>query len=143
MKADYNAKSGAPGNMSGSVPDRNLYEYAVVRYVPRVDRQEFINVGLIMMSKRRRWIRGAIWIDESRLRAFDPHVDIPRLCRQLTLFEDCEAPGRDLPVEERYRWLVASKSAVIQTSPSHPGFAEDPDVEFDRLLADLVKPPAL
>lgn len=127
--------------MSETIPDRNLYEYAVIRYVPRVDRQEFINVGLLMMSKRRRWIRGEIWIDEKRMSGFDPKADIPRLRLQLSLFELTDVPASDLPVEERYRWLVAAKSAIIQTSPSHPGLAVDGDLEaeFDRLLADLVK----
>lgn len=134
-------------------PDDFMFEYAVIRYVPRVDREEFINVGLLMMSKRRRWMRAAVHLDERRLRAFDPRCDLEALRRQLQLFERSGVPHRDSPVEERYRWLTAAKSAVLQTSASHPGFAPAPaggadcsrqeavsvlDKEFDRLLRDIV-----
>lgn len=104
-------------------PDNLLYEYAVIRYVPRVEREEFINVGLLMMCKRRRWLRCAIYLDPKRLTAFDPRVNLERLRHQLQLFERSGVPFADSPVEERYRWLVAAKSACLQTSPSHPGIA--------------------
>ena len=142
------------------IPDERLYEYAVVRYVPRVDREEFVNIGLIMMSKRRRWLRGEIRLDENRLRGFDPKVNLEALRQQASLFSRDDVPSRSLPVEERYRWLAAVKSAVLQVSPSHPGvLAEDRDgncamegdgaytreyydlnCEFERLLGDLVLP---
>ncbi len=122
--------------------DAALYEYAVIRYVPRVDREEFINVGLIMLCKRRRWMKGRIHLNEARLKAFDPKVDLPRLRNQLSLFERQDVPAADLPAEERYRWLAAAKSAIIQVSPSHPGLlstpTSTPDDTFDRLLSDLV-----
>lgn len=102
-------------------PDDFLYEYAVVRYVPRVDRQEFINIGLIMLCKRRRWMHGRIELDIPRLKAFDPRVDVEMLSRQTRMFERTDLPHADLPCEERYRWLAAEKSAVLQVSPSHPG----------------------
>lgn len=132
------------GSGSSLPPDRDLYEYAVIRYVPRVDRQEFINVGLLMMCKRRRWLRGAIHIDEQRVRVFDPRVNLRVLTNQLSLFERCDVPFADAPIEEKYRWLTAAKSAVIQLSPSHPGLLTGSDdtleATFDRLLTDLVKP---
>ena len=122
--------------------DSALYEYAVIRYVPRVDREEFINVGLIMLCKRRRWMKGEIRLNETRILAFDPKADLKRLRLQLSLFERPDVPGRDIPVEERYRWMAAAKSAVIQVSPSHPGLLPTPDADpaetFDRLMADLV-----
>lgn len=130
-------------------PDDYLYEYAVLRYVPRLDRGEFLNVGLLMMCKRRRWLHCELHLDESRLRALDPKVDIEGLRRQLTMFEKQDVPGRGLPVEERYRWLTAAKSAIIQTSPSHPGLAvthESPSdpleplhSTFARLMDELVR----
>ncbi len=130
--------------------DGLLYEYAVIRYVPSVEREEFINVGLLMMSKRNRWLRGRVHVDEQRLRAFSVAADVEALRRQLTLFECRDVPFRDIPVEEAYRWLAAVKSAVIQTSASHPGVlchnaaAGDErrrllDAEFDRLFHLLVK----
>lgn len=132
------------------IPDEKLYEYAVVRYVPRVDREEFVNIGLIMMCKRRKWLRGEIMIDEGRLLAFDPKVNLESLRKQASLFTRTDVPSGDIPVEERYRWLSAVKSAVLQVSPSHPGFLVAPaassapscecnlDVEFNRLFGDLV-----
>ena len=124
-----------------AAPDIDLYEYAVVRYVPRVEREEFINIGLIMMCKRRRWLRGELLIDSARLRAFDPSADMEQLSRQASLFCRDDVPSPDLPVEERYRWLAAVKSAVLQVSPSHPGLlpaGSGPDAEFSRLLKALV-----
>ncbi len=130
-------------------PDDYLYEYAVIRYVPRIDRGEFLNVGLIMMCKRQRWIHAEICLDEQRLRALDPTLDLERLSRQLQIFTLQNVPQPGLPVEERYRWLTAAKSAILQTSPSHPGIAlpstsdEPPtttlQTEFTRLLNQLVR----
>ena len=120
-----------------SAPDNLLYEYAVIRYVPRVEREEFINVGLLMMCKRRRWLRCDIYLDSERLKAFDPRVNIEQLRHQLQLFERSGVPFPDSPVEERYRWLVAAKSACLQTSPSHPGIAYLPS-EASLLSSDTV-----
>lgn len=130
-------------------PDNMLYEYAVVRYVPRVDREEFMNIGLVMVCKRRRWLKGRIEIDERRLKAFDPYGDAAQIERQAAMFMRNDIPSEDLPVEEKYRWLTAVKSAVLQVSPSHPGIAADSDGEeaptvqlereFSRLFDELVK----
>lgn len=109
-----------------------LYEYCVVRYVPRVEREEFINVGLMMMCKRQRWLRCAISLDTERIKAFDPGVDFSLLQQQLGMFE---APAATLPgdsVEERFRWLSAVKSSCIQTSRPHPGLADVPE-DCDQL----------
>lgn len=139
------------------IPDERLYEYAVVRYVPRVDREEFVNIGLLMMCKRRKWLRGEICLNPQRLQAFDPGVQLDSLARQTSFFTRTDIPSGDIPVEERYRWLTAVKSAVLQVSPSHPGLippeeetgASDAsgesdiearlNAEFCRLLHELVK----
>lgn len=132
-----------------AIPDENLYEYAVVRYVPRVDREEFVNIGLIMMCKRRKWLRGEIKLNESRIRALYPLAEMESLRSQAAVFLRKDVPSGDIPVEERYRWLAAVRSAVIQVSPSHPGllrtepstdgsFHPSLDSEFDRLFAALV-----
>lgn len=124
-----------------------IYEYCVVRYVPHVEREEFINVGLLMMCKRRRWMQCAISLNIERVKAFDPCADIPLLQQQLGMFE---APATALPgdsVEERFRWLSAVKSSCIQTSRPHPGLLDVPDGSdplvtlnntFDRLLTLMV-----
>ena len=133
-------------------PDLFLYEYSVVRYVPRVDREEFVNIGLVMMCKRQKWLRGEILINEEKVKAFCKNANINALAGQTSLFMRNDVPSAEIPVEERYRWLVAVKSAVIQVSPSHPGLlVTNPndgngendsaglDAEFNRLFTELVK----
>lgn len=129
-------------------PGKLLYEYAVVRYVPRVDREEFVNIGLLMMCKRRKWLKGRIELDAERILSFDPRCSLESLKKQTRIFESGDVPFADLPVEEKYRWLTAAKSAVLQTSPSHPGLILDHKKEkeaegllldeFDRLFKSLV-----
>lgn len=137
-----------------AIPDEFLYEYAVVRYVPRVDREEFINIGLIMMCKRRKWLRGEVSLNAGRILAFDSKADLKSLFMQASLFTCDDVPSQELPVEERYRWLSAVKSAVLQVSPSHPGLITDFSTEdnacnsqeaierlqheFNRLFTQLV-----
>ena len=130
-----------------AAPDDKLYEYAVIRYVPRVDREEFVNIGLIMMNKRHKWMKALVIIDEERIKSFYPKADIECLKKQSSLFEMKNVPSSELPVEEKYRWLTAVKSACLQVSPSHPGLlpcAEFVDInlameeEFNRLFTSLV-----
>lgn len=125
-----------------SQSENHLYEYAVVRYVPRIEREEFINVGLVMMCKRRRWLRVRVSCDERRLRAFDPGVDCGALMRQLGAFERVAAgdsgPIGGMEAHERFRWLTAVRSACISTSRPHPGKTADLDATFDRLFSELV-----
>ncbi|MDE6547651.1 MAG: DUF3037 domain-containing protein [Muribaculaceae bacterium] len=122
----------------------NKYEYAVLRYVPRVEREEFINVGLAMMCKRRRWIKVGIFIPEGKLCAMCPDTDREILARQLQSFVEIAegkrsaGPVAQYPVEERFRWISAVKSSVIQTSRPHPGLCEDLDATFSRLFEELV-----
>lgn len=124
--------------------ENHLFEYAVVRYVPRVEREEFINVGLVMMCKRRRWIRSRFLLDVHRLYAFCRKVDIDALGAQLDAFskiaDGCSGPVGELEVHERFRWLTAVRSACLSTSRPHPGLTSDLDETFDRLFADLVTP---
>lgn len=101
--------------------DMILYEYSIIRYVPDIDRGECINVGLIMMCKKQKWIRTYINADTNRVKSFANTQDISFLKHQLSMFIGCDVPKADLPVEEKYRWMVAAKSAIIQCSPSHPG----------------------
>lgn len=128
--------------------DALIYEYAVVRYVPRVEREEFINVGLLMMCKRRRWLRSAMALDRGRILAFDPGADPDALQRQLAMFDPAGTALADCSPEERFRWMSAVKSAVIQTSRPHPGLIDCPaaspeapallEATFERLLRELV-----
>lgn len=128
-----------------SQPGKHLYEYAVVRYVPQVEREEFVNVGLLMMCKRRRWLRVAIALDPARIRALAPGTDVEALRRHLESFERHAAPGPGpisaLEPHERFRWLTAVRSACIQTSRPHPGITNDLDATFSRLFGELVALP--
>ena len=135
--------------MDMAIPDEFLYEYAVVRYVPRVEREEFVNIGLLMMCKRRKWMKGEIRLDRDRILAFDSSVNFPCLEQQSSLFTRLDVPSVDIPVEERYRWLTAVKSAVLQVSSSHPGYIPETsdtsarpedllEEEFRRLFSRLV-----
>ncbi len=121
-----------------------LYEYAVIRFVPDIERQEFINVGLIMMCKRRRWVRISLRLDNNRIILFDPQANIDCLSTQLKAIEGIAlgdklfGPIALLEPEERFRWITAVKSACIQTSRPHPGLTDDLDRTFERLFDRLV-----
>lgn len=125
--------------------DKHLYEYAVIRYVPRVEREEFINVGLIMMCKRRRWLRVELWIDERKMAVHDCELTRDELAQQLSAFTLIGEGQREggsiasLEAEERFRWLTAVKSACVQTSRPHPGITDNFDATFARLMEELVK----
>lgn len=126
-----------------SEKESHLYEYAVIRYVPSVEREEFINVGLVMMCKRRRWVRAAYELNRARLAAFAPLVEIEAVGRQLESFGriagGCCGPIGELDAHERFRWLTAVRSACVQTSRPHPGKCADLDETFARLYRELVE----
>lgn len=130
-----------------SKPDApsHLYEYAVIRYVPDIEREEFINVGLIMMCKRRRWLKSRLKLDSVKLAAFGASGRLDDIENQLRLFSEVTSPGKPatpicaMEAEERFRWLTAVKSCGVQTSRPHPGKTADLDATFDRLFATLVE----
>lgn len=123
---------------------RHLYEYAVIRVVPRVEREEFVNVGIILFSKKAKYIKARYVIDEKKLACFSSELEIDALRENLHSF-DCICRGdsaggyiASLEVHERFRWLTAVRSSSIQTSRPHPGFSTDLDVTFDKLFKELV-----
>lgn len=122
--------------------EKDLYEYAIIRVVPDLEREEFVNVGLLMMCKRRRWLRCHVNLPACRLRALAPQADIDLIKAQLEMFSRCCQNSKDWSVEERFRWLTAVKSSMLQTSRPHPGLAEAGtlDATFERLLRRLVAP---
>lgn len=121
------------------------FEYAVVRVVPRVEREEFVNAGVIVSCPARDLLVARIELDEDRLLALDPTVDlecvrehlaaIPRICAG---GDDAGPIGR-LSQRERFHWLVAPRSTVIQVSPVHSGTARDVDAAVERLLERMVR----
>lgn len=121
-----------------------LFEYAVIRVLPKVEREEFINVGIILFSKRAKYIRTMISLNEHRLGLFTTELDIDLLNEALKSFEKISMGSKDggiiaqLDIPERFRWLTAIRSSCIQTSRPHPGFTNDLDLTVEKLFAELV-----
>ncbi len=116
-----------------------LYEYAVIRIVPRVERQEFLNAGILLYCKDRKFL-GCKWdINEKKLACFDVE-DTAVIYQHLKTVEDISAgqchnhPINPLGIAERFRWLTAARSTVIQTSKVHIGFTADPQTELEKLF---------
>lgn len=122
-----------------------LYEYAVVNYVPNLERGEFINIGLVMMCKRARWIKTGFAIDESRIRALFQGADLDVLKDQIVGFVRVAhadkkegGPISELEPHERFRWLTAVRSTSLQTSRPHSGLTDDLDNTFKVLFEAMV-----
>src|SRR4030095_14063456 len=118
--------------------------YATIRVVPRVERGEFLNVGVVLFAREDDFLGACIELDDERLRALAPDLDAPVVKRHLETFGDiCEGnprggPVAALPAPERFHWLVAPRSTVIQTSPVHVGCSEEPSVALEDVLTRLV-----
>lgn len=125
--------------------DKVVYEYAVIRVVPKVEREEFINVGLILFSKRKRFIRFEYHIPEEKIRAFCKEFDLEQLKENLESFAKIvsgsknSGPIAQMEPDEKFRWITAVKSSSIQSSRPHPGFSTDLNATFGRLYNELVK----
>ncbi|MCD9027231.1 DUF3037 domain-containing protein [Luteimonas sp. BDR2-5] len=124
-----------------------VYDYAVIRAVPRVEREEFVNVGVIVSCQAPRMLAAGIALDPARVRALDPHVDIDVLQRHLdAIVRICRGdadggPIAALPPRARFHWLTAKRSSVIQVSPVHTGRSADPEGVLERLMWRMVLPP--
>ena len=129
------------------MPDPCAYDYAVLRVVPRVERGEFINAGVIVCSTRQQFLKARVEVDEARLLALDPGADLDSVRAGLAaIVRICEGgaaagPVGALPLRARFDWLVAPRSTIIQTSPVHAGRAADPDAALNHLLQCMVRPP--
>jgi len=123
---------------------RCTYDYAVIRVVPRVEREEFVNVGVIVSCPAKEYLAARIEVDESRLTALDPNIDLEAVRTHLATIPAICAGGESagpigkLTSKERFRWLVAPRSTVIQTSPAHTGYLDDPEQALDRLMKSMV-----
>lgn len=127
------------------MPERCSFDYAVVRVVPRVERGEFVNAGVILFCRDRKYLAARIELDPRRLAALDPSLDPDEVARYLEPIPRICAGGPDagpigrLSLRERFDWLVAPRSTVVQTSPVHSGLLEDPDVALERLVDSMVR----
>jgi hypothetical protein len=128
------------------VHDHCSYDYAVIRVVPRVDREEFLNVGVIISCPAKDFLEARIELDESRLLALDPTLDIEAIRNHLASIPRICAGGPgggpigQLSQRERFHWLVAPRSTIIQTSRVHTGRCTDPDPVSEWLLDRMVRP---
>jgi hypothetical protein len=126
------------------VQEKALYEYAAIRVLPRVDREEFLNVGILLYCQSQNFLRAACSVNEERLKAFaadlkpevlkDHMESIERICSG---GDDAGPIGR-LSIGERFRWLTAPRSTVVQTSPVHTGLTTDPETTLQDLMEKLV-----
>ncbi len=121
------------------------YDYAVIRVVPRVEREEFVNVGVIVSCPPKDFLEARIELDEQRLLSLDPHVNLDVVRAHLASIPLICAGGPDagpigqLPRRERFHWLVAPRSTIIQVSPVHTGRCTDFEATLERLLNVMVR----
>ncbi len=121
------------------------YDYAIVRVVPRVERGEFLNVGIILFCRTRRFLHTRLALDIHRLSIFAPSLDLEEVQYHLDLFVRVSTGGKDagpigaLSQSERFHWLVSPRSTIIQTSPMHSGLCADPEETLQALLEKLVR----
>lgn len=124
--------------------ERRLFEYAVIRIVPRPEREEFVNAGVILYCAEKKFLGMRAHFPEAKLQALDPGLSMEEIKTHLRAFEEiCCGKTPDSPISKldnasRFRWLTATRSTVIQTSRVHPGLCEDPQATLDRLLVELV-----
>ena len=129
------------------MPTRCTYDYAVIRVVPRVEREEFVNAGVIVSCPEKGFLEARVELDEARLLALDPQADLEAIRAHLATIPRVTQGGPDagpigaLSPRERFHWLVSARSTVIQMSPPHSGRCEDPGVLMEHLMQTMVRPP--
>ena len=123
---------------------KHLFEYAIIRIVPRVEREEFLNIGIILYCKDRKYLDTKYTINKERIGALCAEVDCSEVEEHLQSFEMIARGDKEggsiaaLDLPSRFRWLTATRSTIIQTSKVHPGFTENPQATLEKLYADLV-----
>ncbi|MEW2250480.1 MULTISPECIES: DUF3037 domain-containing protein [unclassified Streptomyces] len=130
---------------AGQGGGRDVYEYALLRVVPRVERGECINAGVLVYCRARAYLGARTHLDEARLLALDPDADVPGVRAALRAVQEVcgggagagQAAGDDSG--RRFRWLIAPRSTIVQPGPVHTGLTSDPAAETDRLLELLVR----
>jgi hypothetical protein len=135
---DEHAERGArPG-------EKDTFEYALLRVVPDIERGELVNVGVLLYCRHREHLAVRTHLDAERLRALAPSADLDAVRDVLAAWESAvrgEGPAGVLSAGERFRWLIAPRSTVLQPGPVHTGLTADPDAEIDRLAERLVRLP--
>jgi hypothetical protein len=124
------------------LPGPHVYDYAVVRVVPRVEREEFINAGIILFCRPARYLAAQVELDSEQLRALAPDCSIAAVEEQLALIPRMcqgEGPIGQMGLAETYHWLVAPHSTVVQCSPVHSGITDDLPATLERLMDTMVR----
>jgi DUF3037 family protein len=130
------------------VPALPSFDYAVLRVVPRVEREEFVNAGVVLFCLARDFLDARVALDPARVRALDPAADLALIAEHLEAFTricrggEGSGPIGKLSARERFGWLVAPRSTVLQPSPVHSGVCEDPARALEKLVERVVRPPA-
>ncbi|WP_153799324.1 DUF3037 domain-containing protein [Foetidibacter luteolus] len=127
------------------MPENNLFEYAVIRIVPRVEREEFLNVGVILYCRSRNFLATKVTLNPERFATFSQAVDVEEIQKYLHAFEQIAAGSKDagpigqLDKASRFRWLTATRSTVLQVSKVHPGLCPGEPLEaLEKLHRQLV-----
>jgi hypothetical protein len=124
--------------------DLRLFEYAVIRIVPRPEREEFVNVGVILYCPDKKFLGMRAHLPAAKLKALDSNLSLEDVSMHLQAFEEIccgktpNSPIAGLDNASRFRWLTATRSTILQTSKVHPGLCKDPEVTLDKLMVDLV-----
>jgi len=124
--------------------DLRLFEYAVIRIVPRPEREEFVNAGVILYCPAKKFLGMRAHLPETKLHSLDPNLSLKEISMHLQAFEEiCCGKNPDSPIAQldnasRFRWLTATRSTMLQTSKVHPGLCEDPEGTLDKLVGELV-----
>ena len=122
----------------------NLYEYAVIRIVPQVEREEFLNIGVVLYCAKKKYLQAKFIVDENKLSSFSKSLDIEELKMNLAIFdcicrgEDCNSPISKLDIPSRFRWLTATRSTILQSSKVHPGFCLEPNIILEKIAEEMV-----
>jgi Protein of unknown function (DUF3037) len=118
-----------------------VFEYALIRIVPSVERGESINAGVILYSQRHEYLCARVHLDTERLRALDPAVDVAAVRTALSVFRRACDEGRlaGQPLGARFRWLTAPRSTIVQPGPVHSGLTGDPEAELEHLFDTMVR----
>jgi hypothetical protein len=129
------------------MPDRASFDYAPIRVVPLVERGEFLNAGIILFCRTKRFLEARVDLEPDRLAAVAPHLDLAEVFRHLEVIPRIAAgdpsagPMSELPQAGRFHWLVAPRSTVVQVGPVHCGICDDPADALDDLMNRLVRLP--
>lgn len=124
--------------------DYKLYEYAIVRLVPKVEREEFINIGVILYCTDFKFLAVSFQVDKLKIKGFDESLDVEELSKNLDSFqaickgENCGSSIAEMDVSSRFRWLTATRSTILQCSKVHSGFCLNPNYTLQKLMREMV-----